>query len=142
VRYPSLGFAVANQAADGEDALVSADGVLSGGGVGLDADAKDVLEANSDTEKGAPTRKRGPRGWGDIATADGADDVDVRRGGKKGGFSMRKGFDHGIGIGADVADLDARRSGCVMGGSGVQRGGARRARRSVGVYAHGGVMLR
>ncbi|KAJ7683276.1 hypothetical protein B0H14DRAFT_3535314 [Mycena olivaceomarginata] len=54
-RYPSLELASANQAADGEDALVSADGVLSGGGVGLDADAKEVLEANSDTEKRAPT---------------------------------------------------------------------------------------
>ncbi|KAJ7839848.1 hypothetical protein B0H14DRAFT_3140636 [Mycena olivaceomarginata] len=100
----------------------SADGVLSGGGVGLDADAKEVLEANT--------------------TADGADDVDVRRGEKQGGFPVRKGFDHGIGIGAAVADLDARRSGCVMGGSGVQRGGARRVRRSVGVYARGGAILR
>ncbi|KAJ7795329.1 ankyrin repeat-containing domain protein [Mycena olivaceomarginata] len=107
-RYPSLELAGANQAADGEDVLVG------GGGVGLDADAKKVLEANSDAEVGPSKEhhhKRGPRGWGDIATADGADDVDVRRGGKQGGSPVRKGFDHGIGIGAAAADLDARRSG-------------------------------
>ncbi|KAJ7695239.1 hypothetical protein B0H14DRAFT_3042643 [Mycena olivaceomarginata] len=65
-RYPSLEFAGAKQAADGEDALVSADGVLSGGGVGLDADAKEVLEANSDAEVGRSTTTNGDRAGGVI----------------------------------------------------------------------------
>jgi hypothetical protein len=62
--------------------------------------------------------------------ADGAD-VDVQRGGKKGGFPVRKGFDHGIGAavavsarvdavaaaGTPVRDLDARRVWCATRGS-------------------------
>jgi hypothetical protein len=43
------------------------------------------------------------RGWGDVATADGADNVGVQRGGKKSGFPVQKGFDHGIGAAVAVS---------------------------------------
>jgi hypothetical protein len=43
--------------------------------------------------------------------------------------------------GTEVRDIDARRSGCVMGGPGARRGG-RGARRSVGVDTRGGAILR
>jgi hypothetical protein len=43
------------------------------------------------------TTTNGDRGWGDVAMADRADDVDVQGRGKKSGLAVRKGFDHGIG---------------------------------------------
>ncbi|KAJ7842542.1 hypothetical protein B0H14DRAFT_3139882 [Mycena olivaceomarginata] len=116
--------------------LLETDGALSGGGgVGLDADAKEVLEANSGTEVG-PSKDAGCAR---------ADDVDVRRRGRRGASPCGKGptmvgigaasarVDAAAAAGAEVRDIDARRSGRVMGGPGARRGGARRARRSVGV---------
>ncbi|KAJ7794714.1 hypothetical protein B0H14DRAFT_2621639 [Mycena olivaceomarginata] len=93
------------EAAEGEDALV-------GGGVGLDADAKDVLEANSDAEVGPSKEHHHKRGPGGVMQP------------RQTGLTMwacgaegRKATSPAEGVRlrhrhrAAVADLDARRSG-------------------------------
>ncbi|KAJ7842536.1 Neutral/alkaline non-lysosomal ceramidase-domain-containing protein [Mycena olivaceomarginata] len=87
-RYPplELELAGANQDANGEDAPVQADGALSSGGGGRPRWRR---------QKWGHQRMRAARGWGDVPTAGGADDVNVRRRGRRGGFPVRKGFNDG-----------------------------------------------